>query len=283
MSALRQAKPVPRAAGRFVRMLLLLAAFVVAGGNALPAAASPTCVIPVLPVPAPVCDGVTDDQVALQAMLNAASSTGAPARIPVTPNGCAVSGPLCVNSNTVVIQDGLLKLSGHSFPPGDSQQYGIYTIPREVWNVTIMGNGTIDGGRPLGTEPTGCCLGGIVAGGPVLGDYDAGIRDVTIRGLTIRNVPTWAFSIDGTDGVRVDRVTVVNSRFSPQVGHGSKNVIVSGLQSSAVRDIGFAFYRGVSNAIVTNSRVFDIDGGSGIGVFVDLASRCRGRTAEQVY
>jgi parallel beta-helix repeat protein len=275
MNAPQCAEAAPRRADRFALVLQLLAVFTLVGGAALPVAAAPTCVVPELPVPAPVCDGIADDQVALQAMLDAASNTRIPARIPVTPYGCAVSGPLCVKSDTVIIQDGLLKLSGHSYPPGPSQQYGIYTIVRAASNVTIMGNGTIDGGRPYpppSEEPGGCCIGGIVAGGPVVGDYDAGISDVTVRGLTIRNVPTWALSIDGTDGVRVDRVTVVNSRFSPQVGHGSKNVIVSGLQSSVVHDIGFTFYRGISNAIVTNSRVFDINGGGGIGVFVDSPS-----------
>lgn len=236
--------------------------------SAAPAFAAQTCVTPPVPAPAPVCDGVADDQAALQALIDQASATGAPAKIPVTAQGCNVTGPLCVNSNTVVIQDGLLKLSGYTFAT-PSKQYGIYTIVRNAQNVTIMGRGTIDGGLLPNQEPLGCCLGGIVAGGPaVIGDYDANIKNVTIRGLRIVNTPTWPISIDGTTGVRIDGVTSVNGRFSFQVGHNSHDVIVSNVRISEIRDVGFTFYRGINNGIISNLIVSDARG-AGISVFTD--------------
>ena len=215
-----------------------------------------------------LCAG-SDDTVALQAMLNHGNPQMTVVEIPATPTGCKISGPLIVHSNTHVIQNGLLTLSGYVWPSPAATQRGMYTIEDGTHDVIIEGGGTLDGGHPnYQTLASGCCMGGIVSGGPAIGAYGVQVEDITIRGLTIRNIPQWPVELDGAKRVLIDGVTAHDSVNTVAVGHGSSDVIVNNLRVYNIADICFSFYRGVENALLTNSIVNQCNGG-GISVFSD--------------
>lgn len=220
---------------------------------------------------AAVCDGV-HDTATLQALLNAGKNTTTGVyeptvvEIPMRPDGCIISAPLKVYSNTRIVQNGLVKLVGY-VAPMPTEQHGMYTIVDGSQNVTIEGSGTLDGNRSA--YATGmCCMGGIVAGGPQVGDYTANVKNITIRGLRIINSPMWPVSIDNATNVKIDSVTADNSVSTFQVAHNSTNVSVSNVHISNADDIGFSFYRGVTNASLTNSVVSDA-GGAAISIYTD--------------
>ena len=220
---------------------------------------------------AAVCDGV-HDTATLQALLNAGKNTSTGVyeptvvEVPMRPDGCIISAPLKVYSNTRIVQNGLVKLVGY-VAPTPTEQHGMYTIVDGSQNVTIEGSGTLDGNRSA--YATGmCCMGGIVAGGPQVGDYTANVKNITIRGLRIINSPMWPVSIDNATNVKIDSVTADNSVSTFQVAHNSTNVSVSNVHISDSDDIGFSFYRGVTNASLTNSTVHDT-GGAAISVYTD--------------
>ncbi|WP_257386498.1 right-handed parallel beta-helix repeat-containing protein [Tahibacter caeni] len=216
----------------------------------------------------PLCAG-SDDTVALQSMLNHGNPQMTVVEIPATPTGCRISGPLIVHSNTHVIQNGLLTLSGYVWPSPAATQRGMYTLEDGTQNVIIEGSGTLDGGHPnYQTFASGCCMGGIVSGGPAIGAYDVEVEDITIRGLTIRHIPQWPIELDGAKRVLIDGVTAHDSVNTLAVGHGSSDVIVNNLRVYNIADICFSFYRGVENALISNSVVNQCNGG-GISVFSD--------------
>ncbi|HSX60760.1 MAG TPA: right-handed parallel beta-helix repeat-containing protein [Tahibacter sp.] len=215
-----------------------------------------------------ICAG-NDDTIALQAMLNHGNPEMTVVEIPATPTGCKISGPLIVRSNTHVIQNGLLLLSGYVWPVGGATQRGMYTLEDGTHDVIIEGTGTLDGGHANYTQlASGCCMGGIVSGGPAIADYSVDVRDITIRGLTIRRIPQWPLELDGASNVLVDGVTAHDSVNTTAIGHGSEDVIVNNLRVFNIADVCFAFYRGVENAIISNSIVNQCNGG-GISVFSD--------------
>lgn len=220
---------------------------------------------------APVCDGVTNDRVALQALLDAGydpvSGKYEPivVTIPVTPEGCVTDGKLVVHSNTRVVQDGLLSLKGYVHT--SVTQWGVYTIADNSQNVVIEGAGTIDVNRAA-HDPNACCIGGIVTGGPEIGDYSANVKNITLRGLRIINAINWPVSVDGATNVKVQSMTATDGRNSFQIGHNSRNVSADNLHISNITDVGFCFYRGVQNATLSNSVVSNASG-SAIGVFTD--------------
>jgi hypothetical protein len=218
-----------------------------------------------------LCAG-NDDTVALQAMLNHGNPQMTVVEIPATPTGCKISGPLIVHSNTHVIQNGLLTLSGYVWPPAGSTQRGMYTLEDGTHDVIIEGTGTLDGGHLNYAQPAaGCCMGGIVSHGSDVGSYDVHVSDITIRSLTIRNIPQWPIELDGADGVLIDGVTAHDSVNTVAVGHGSKNVIITNLRVFNIADLCLGLYRGVENAIVSNSVVNQCNGG-GISAFSDWAA-----------
>lgn len=214
----------------------------------------------------PICSG-GDDTVALQAMLSHGNPEMTVVEIPATPTGCLITGPLFVHSNTHVIQNGLLKLN-YTWPP-TVEQRGMYTIVDKAHDVIIEGSGVLDGGDPVYTTPTiHCCVGGIVSGGPVVGAEDADVSDITVRGLTIRNVSQWLIALTGAKNVRIDGVTAYNSRASSGIGFKTSDAIVTNSRFYNILDICFALYRGVDDAIVSNTIVNECQG-AGISVFSD--------------
>jgi hypothetical protein len=249
-------------------LILLLGLAPLASASPSPLVAKSTAALAACANPAPVCDGVTDDTCELQVLLDHGNPEMTVVEIPATPNGCRISGPLFVRSNAHVIQDGLLKLGSYTWP-APSTQVGMYTLEDGTHDVVIEGSGTIDGNHPVySTLPGGCCMGGIVSGGPSVAAYGVDVRDVTIRGLTIRRIPQWPLELDGVTGLLVDGVTAHDSVNSVAVGHGSKDVIVTNLRAYRIADVCFAFYRGVDDAIMSNSIVNQCHGG-GVSVFSD--------------
>lgn len=221
------------------------------------------------PNPAPLCNGVTDDTCELQELLKHTNPAMTVVEIPATPEGCVISDPLYVSSNTHVIQNGLIKfdLSGHTWS-SPSAQVGMYTLEDGTHDVIIEGTGVLDGSHPgFLYTPSGCCMGGIVTG-PDLAAYTIGVTDVTIRGLTIRNIPHWPLELDGVKGLLVDGLTMHDSGNSPGIGHGSEDVVVNNLRIYRIDDVCFSFYRGVENAVISNSIVNECSGG-GISVISD--------------
>lgn len=214
----------------------------------------------------PICSG-GDDTVALQALLNHGNPEMTVVEIPATPTGCNISDALYVQSNTHVIQNGLLRfnLPGWTNP---AQMDGMYTIVTNAHDVIIEGSGVLDGGIPSFLTPTGCCMGGITTGGGNLGEYNANVRDVTIRGLTFRNIQTWPFALDGVTNARIDGISTFDSPYSAFVGHNSRNVIVTNSRFSRINDTCFAFYRGVEDAILANA-IAEQCFGSAVTVFGD--------------
>lgn len=144
----------------------------------------------------------------------------------------------------------------------------MYTLEDGTHDVIIEGTGVLDGGHSgfLDT-PSGCCMGGIVTG-PDLAAYTINVTDVTIRGLRIRNLPHWPIELDGVKGLLVDGVTMHDSGNSPGIGHGSEVVVVNNLRIYRIDDVCFSFYRGVENAVMSNSIVNQC-GGGGISVYSD--------------
>lgn len=231
-------------------------------GGAKAATTLSTCTIP------PDCDGTGYDTCGLQHLLDHNNPEMTVVEIPVTPTGCKIDGPLYVNSNTHVIQNGLIEQSGYVWP-SPAEQVGMYTLLTGTHDVIIEGTGTLDGGHATySVLPSGCCIGGIVSGGPALAEPGVEINDVTIRGLTIRNIPQWPLELDGVRNLLVDGVTTHDSVNSPGIGHGSEDVIVNNLRVNRIRDVCFSFYRGVENAVISNSIVNECWGG-GISVFSD--------------
>jgi hypothetical protein len=241
------ARPAPR------HLLLAAALFIAAGSaQAFCPPTRPTLV-------APVCDGSADDTAALQSMLYVASLDGVPAVIPATPNGCRVTAPLELCSNTKVLQRGLLRAK--STWSASSPALGMYFIADGATDVRIEGSGIIDGQNVAGTS-------GITAGGATLGDYPGATPNaqrVTVHGMTIRNVANWPIHIDGTDDLRVDGVTARDSHFGIEIGHGTRNAVLTALRVSGIDGSCVSLYRGVSQSTVSNSIVSDCDG---IGIHV---------------
>ncbi len=259
---------------KFLSLILLLGLAPIAAGAApadepaLPNAAKAAALKSACPNPAPVCDGVTDDTCELQVLLDHGNPEMTVLEIPATPNGCRISNSLYVRSNTHVIQNGLLKLSGYTWP-SPSTQVGMYTLLDGTHDIVIEGTGTLDGGHPVySTLASGCCMGGIVSGGPGIAEPGVEVNDVTIRGLTIRRIPQWPLELDGVHNLLVDGVTAHDSVNSAAIGHQSEDVIVNNLRAYRIADICFSFYRGVENAVISNSIVNQCNGG-GISVFSD--------------
>lgn len=200
----------------------------------------------------PVCDGIADDTCELQTLLDHSKPAMTVVEIPATPNGCRITGPLFVKSNTHIIQHGLLKLD-YNWPPLVVEQRGMYTIVDNAHDVIIEGSGTLDGSDPVYTTGTPrCCMGGIVSGGPVVGATNANVSEITVRGLTVRNMPQWGIALTGATNVRIDGVTVHNMRGSSGVGLNSRDAIVTNSRFYNIMDTCFSLYRGVDDAIVSN-------------------------------
>jgi len=213
-------------------------------------------------VTAPVCDGTADDTAALQSIIHAASLNGAPAVIPVTPNGCRVTAPLEVCSNTTVIQRGLLQAKTSWSQAGNP--FGLYNLADGATDVRIEGGGIIDG-RNVSTSS------GITAGDATLGNYPVSTPNaqrVTIHGMTIVNMGQWPIRIDGTDNLRIDGVTARDSVYGIEVGHDTKNATLTNLRVSGIDGGCIVLYRGVTESTVSNSLVSDC-GGVGINVLSD--------------
>jgi hypothetical protein len=218
--------------------------------------------------PAPVCDGVADDTCELQVLLDHGNPEMTVVEMPATPNGCRISNPLYVRSNTHVIQNGLIMLSGYTWP-SPAEQVGMYTLLDGTHDVVIEGTGTLDGGHAnYLVLASGCCMGGIVSGGPVIGAPGVEVNDVTIRGLTIRRIPQWPLELDGVRNLLVDGITAHDSVNSAAIGHESSDVVVNNLRVYRIADVCFSFYRGVENAVISNSIVNQCSGG-GISLFSD--------------
>lgn len=251
--------PASRPASIRSRHRVLLLALLCAAGISAQAA----CPTSAPAVTTPVCDGSADDTTALQSMIHAASLSGAPAVIPASPNGCRVTAPLEVCSNTIVIQRGLLRAK--TTWGASSTAYGMYTIADGATDVRIEGGGIIDGANVTDTS-------GIVSGGAVLGDYPVApafnARQVVIHGMTIRNMKQWALRFDGVDNLRVDGVTARTSNFGVEIGHGTRHAALTGLLVSNSAGSCVSFYRGVSDSTLTNSIVATC-GGTGISVRSD--------------
>ena len=221
-----------------------------------------------MPKSGPICSG-GDDTAALQAMLTHSNAAMTVVEIPATPTGCLITGPLFVYSNTHVIQNGLLTLN-YAWPP-TVEQRGMYTIVDNAHDVIIEGTGTLDGGDPVYTTPTvHCCMAGIVSGGPVVGADDANVNDITVRGLTVRNVTQWGIALTGATNVRIDGVTVYNTRNSSGVGFKVRDAIVTNSRFYNILDVCFSLYRGVEDSIVSSTITDECQGG-GISVFSDWA------------
>ncbi|WP_257386497.1 right-handed parallel beta-helix repeat-containing protein [Tahibacter caeni] len=245
------------------RLLLAALLFAAAGG------AHATCPGTPPPVTTPVCDGTADDTSALQSLIHAASLNGAPAVIPVTPNGCRVTAPLEVCSNTTVIQRGLLKAKTSWSPSGSP--FGVYNIADGATDVRIEGGGVVDGSSVATAS-------GITSGGATLGDYPSSTPNaqrVTIHGMTIVNMGQWPIRIDGTDNLRIDGVTAKNSHYGLEVGHDTKNAALTNLRVSGIEGNCVVLYRGVTESTVSNSLVSDC---GGVGIYV-LSDRPTGYPA----
>lgn len=252
----RRAVARPVAFSRRVRrnliLLAVLAAF--AGGAQATCPSTPPSVTP------PTCDGTADDTSNLQAMIHAAKFNGAPAVIPATPNGCRVTAPLEICSDTAVIQRGLLRAK--STWSASSGAFGIYTIADGATDVRIEGGGIVDGNNVS-------AISGITAGGATLGDYPSSppnAQRVTIHGMTLKNMGQWPIRIDGTTDLRIDGVTVKDSYFGIEVGHDTRNAALVNLRVSGVEGDCIRFYRGVSESTLSSSVISDC-GDQGIAVF----------------
>lgn len=237
--------------------LLLTALLLAAGGAHATCPSTPPTVL------TPVCDGSADDTAALQSMIHAASLNGAPAVIPASPNGCRVTAPLEICSNTTVLQRGLLRAKTTWSAPNAS--YGLYTIADGATNVRVEGSGIIDGANVNGTS-------GIVSGGTTLGDYPVApaynAKQVVIHGMTVRNMKQWPLRLDGVDNLRVDGVTARDSTYGVEVGHGSRHATLTGLLVSGIVGNCVRFYRGASDSTLTNS-IVSACGAAGISVRSD--------------
>ncbi len=256
LSSRRVARPVvsSRRVRRNLLLLAVLAAF--AGGvHAACPSTSPT-------VTTPVCDGSADDTSALQSMIYAAKFNGAPAIIPATPNGCRVTAPLEVCSDTAVIQRGLLRAK--STWSASSGAFGMYTIADGATDVRIEGSGIVDGSNVS-------AISGITAGGATLGDYPSSTPNaqrVTIQGMSLKNMGRWPIRIDGTDDLRIDGVTAKDSYYGIEIGHDTKNAALVNLRVSGIEGDCVRLYRGVTESTVSNSLMSDC-GALGISVFGD--------------
>jgi hypothetical protein len=231
------------------------------------AAISAHAVCPSTPptVTTPACDGTADDTSALQSMIHAASLNGAPAVIPASPNGCRVTAPLEVCSNTTVLQRGLLRAK--TTWSASSGAYGLYNIADGATDVRIEGGGIIDGQSVSAAS-------GITAGGATLGDYPSSTPNaqrVTVHGMTIKNMGQWPIRIDGTDNLRIDGVTIKDSHYGIEIGHDTKNAALVNLRVSGIEGSCISLYRGVTESTVSNSLVSDCDS-IGIHVFADRPS-----------
>lgn len=215
------------------------------------------------PMSGPVCDGVTDDTAALNYLIYQASLNGAPAVIPATPNGCRVTAPLQICSNTTVMQRGLLRAKSGWSAAGTPR--GMYYIVDGATNVRVEGGGIIDGANLSGTS-------GITAGSDTLGNYPASgtfnAERVVIHGLTIKNMAQWPIRIAGTDNLRIDGVSARDSYYGVEIGHDTRHATLTGLFVSNIDQQCVKLYRGVSDSTVTNSVIFDC-GLPGIQVLTD--------------
>lgn len=239
------------------RRLLLAALLLAAAGGA-----HAVCPSTLPTVTAPVCDGTADDTAALQSIIHAASLNGAPAVIPVTPNGCRVTAPLEICSNTTVIQRGLLQAKTSWSPAGNP--FGLYKIADGATDVRIEGGGIIDGRNVSSAS-------GITSGDATLGNYPVSTPNaqrVTIHGMSIVNMGQWPIRIEGTDNLRIDGVTVRDSVYGIEVGHDTKNATLTNLRVSGIDGGCIVLYRGVTESTVSNSLVSDC-GGIGIHVLSD--------------
>lgn len=194
-------------------------------------------------------NGVTDDTVALNNALYAASTSNGVCYIPHTGNYYVITTPLIVYGNTHV------KLDGHIILGSGANCTMIYM--NGVANVIIDGRGFLHGNSAGQT---------VIAIGGIYVDYST---NVTIRDINIAYCASWPVNTVGSTDVFVENCALYSSGNSCEFAAGSSNCWFIGNLVYAIADEGIAFYGGVYNSgaignIVTGSTV-----GTGISVLND--------------
>ncbi len=192
-------------------------------------------------------DGVTNDTVAIQAVLDAYAGK-ATVFIPNTGHPYMVA-MLRPPSNTDLLIHGTVK-----FLPEIPQGVNNLLHLENVNNVTIRGYGVFDGAH---------------VGGGVLLTYQ--VNNLRVEDVTFQNAWYWDVNVTRTTNARLDRVSILNGRVANEFADGCDNCWISNSYiTGATEDGGFVFYGGVTNSgivgcVSTGAFV------SGIAVYSDVA------------
>jgi hypothetical protein len=204
-------------------------------------------------------DGVAKDTLAIQKAIDAAEKQGG--STVMMPPGRYLSGTVHLKSHvTLFLDNGATILASPDntdfdpyetlpYPTPDDREttYFHYALlaGENVENIAILGQGTIDGNRPVrgGPKPISLKL----------------CRHVTIGGITIRRAPNYSISLLGTDYVHINGVTMIGC-YSDGIDPDScrfvriSNVYFDGWDDAIVAKASHAlgYRRSTENLTVTN-------------------------------
>ena len=201
-----------------------------------------------------VGNGTTDDTNAIQTTLNAFAGKSI-IFIPDIGSSYMVNS-LVVPSGTMLQLDGTLMLRA-----GNSN--GVLVL-QGVGDITIGGNGTIDGNGAVQTQLTA-------------GMNVGNCTNITIKNITIRNAGNvtnggWNLNVTGSQRVILDGVSLIGGQSANEFAAASDDCwLVNSLIDGPNADDGFAFYGGVTNSGITNCTIRNaaVAGNAGdAGIFV---------------
>lgn len=198
------------------------------------------------------CNGSNDDGPAITALL-ARAAGNASVRVPTGLTCRATSIVLPSYSHLTV--DGILQQT-------DAADQQFITINTKD-HIVIDGSGIIDGNRssyPSSDSGVYACINA------------NGTQYFTLTGVTVQNCKNYPVNIwNGAAHAYINHVRLLNSGNSPECAQNVDDCWVDHAYISGISDVGWSFYKGVSNSGITNSRATG-NSGAGITSYLDNAS-----------
>lgn len=198
------------------------------------------------------CDGTTDDGPAITTLLNKAAGN---ATVRIAAGLTCAASTIILPSNTHLTNDGTVIQT-----PSAQKQF---VTANNTNRIFIDGSGTIDGNRSsYASTDTGvyACL------------NINGTQYFALTGVTVQNCKNYPVNVwNGAAHAYLTNVRLLNSGNSPECALNTDDCWVDHAYISGIQDVGWAFYKGVTNSGITNSRATG-NGGAGISSYMDIGT-----------